>query len=176
MQSEIFREHAENCAALAEAASNEATFLRYKRMQVGWLALAHEQDWLDGKIGPLEMHAIPQVSPGCAAPRLSMASHERAARAASSAMEGKVNIQGCDLFDPTPELPDDTPIDRVQFPIRIHKALVAGGLRTLGEIRETSNDVLLNLQDLGTGSVFYLREALGLPSCDGVRPLEKKTR
>src|SRR5689334_14515013 len=92
------------------------------------------------------------------------------------AMEGKGNIQAGDLLDPTPELPDDTPIDRVQFPTRIHKALAAGGLKTVGEIRETSNDLLLNLQDLGSGSISYLREALGLPSCDGVRPLEKKPR
>lgn len=26
----------------------------------------------------------------------------------------------------------------------------------------------------GSGSISYLREALGLPSCDGVRPQEKK--
>jgi hypothetical protein len=62
MQSDIFREHAENCAVLAEAAPNEPTFLRYKRMQAAWLALAHEQDWLDGKIGPVKMHAMPQIS------------------------------------------------------------------------------------------------------------------
>jgi DNA-directed RNA polymerase alpha subunit len=91
-------------------------------------------------------------------------------------MEGKVNIQKGDLADPTPELPDDTPIDRVRFPTRIHKALSAGGLKTVGEIRETSNDLLLNLQDLGSDSISYLREALGLPSCDGVRPLEKEPR
>jgi DNA-directed RNA polymerase alpha subunit len=91
-------------------------------------------------------------------------------------MEGKVNIQEGGLADPTPELPDDTPIDRVQFPARIQKALAAGGLKTVGEIRETSNDMLLNLQDLGSGSISYLREVLGLPSCDGVRPLEEKSR
>jgi DNA-directed RNA polymerase alpha subunit len=65
-------------------------------------------------------------------------------------------------------LPDDTPIDRVQFPTRIHKALAAAGLKTIGEIRETSNEKLLDLQDLGSGSVSYLREAVGLPSCDGL--------
>ena len=91
-------------------------------------------------------------------------------------MEGKTNIQKGDLADPTPELPDNTPIDQVQFPARIHKALAAGGLKTVGEIRDTSNEMLLNLQDMGSGSIAYLREALGLPSCDGVRPLEKKPR
>src|SRR5579872_2311929 len=95
-------------------------------------------------------------------------------RNASLVMEREVNIQGGGgLLDPVPELPDDTPIIRVQFPTRIHKELVAGGLKTVGEIRETLNETLLNLQDLGSGSVSYLRETLGLPSCDGVRPLEK---
>ena len=51
-QSEIFRENAENCAHLAEAATNDPTFLRYKRMEAAWLALAEEQDWLDGEISP----------------------------------------------------------------------------------------------------------------------------
>ena len=91
-------------------------------------------------------------------------------------MDGNVNIQDGDLLGPTPELPDNTPIDRVQFPARIHKALAAGRFKTVGEIRETSNEMLLNLQGLGSSSIFYLREALGLPSCDGVRPLEKKPR
>ena len=51
-QSEIFRENAENCAHLAEAAANEPTFLRYKRMEAAWRALADEQDWLDGEVSP----------------------------------------------------------------------------------------------------------------------------
>ena len=51
-QSEIFRENAENCAQLAEGAVNEPTFLRYKRMEAAWLALADEQDWLDGEVSP----------------------------------------------------------------------------------------------------------------------------
>jgi hypothetical protein len=51
-QSEIFRENAENCAQLAETAANEPTFLRYKRMEAAWLALAKEQDWLDGDVSP----------------------------------------------------------------------------------------------------------------------------
>lgn len=89
-------------------------------------------------------------------------------------MEGKGNIQAGDLLDPTPELPDDTPLDRVQFPTRVQAALAASGLRTVGEIRESPNKMLLDLQDLGSGSVFYLREALGLPSCDGVRPSGRK--
>lgn len=51
-QSEIFRENAENCARLAETAANEPACRRYKRMEAAWLALADEQDWLDGEVSP----------------------------------------------------------------------------------------------------------------------------
>ena len=51
-QSEIFRENAENCAHLAENASSEPAFHRFKRMEAAWRALATEQDWLDGEIPP----------------------------------------------------------------------------------------------------------------------------
>jgi len=37
-QSDHFRENAENCARLAEAATNEPLQLRYKRMEAAWLA------------------------------------------------------------------------------------------------------------------------------------------
>jgi hypothetical protein len=52
-QSEIFRENAENCAHLAESASGEPAYLRYKRMEAAWRALADEQDWLDGEVSPV---------------------------------------------------------------------------------------------------------------------------
>lgn len=52
-QSEIFRENAEHCAHLAEAATTTPAYRRYKRMEAAWRALAHEQDWLDGEIAPI---------------------------------------------------------------------------------------------------------------------------
>lgn len=52
-QSEIFRENAEHCAQLAESATNDPAYRRYKRMEAAWRALAHEQDWLDGEIAPI---------------------------------------------------------------------------------------------------------------------------
>ena len=52
-QSDIFRENAENCVRLAEAAANEPSFKRYSRMAEAWRALADEQDWLDGEISPM---------------------------------------------------------------------------------------------------------------------------
>ena len=75
---------------------------------------------------------------------------------------------------PAPELPDDTPIDKVRFSARIRNAISAAGWKTVGEIREASDATLLSLQDLGKGSVTYLRQTLDLPSADGVRPHIKK--
>jgi hypothetical protein len=53
-QSDHFRENAENAPQLAERAQDEPTYLRYKRMEAAWRALADEQDWLDGVVGPEE--------------------------------------------------------------------------------------------------------------------------
>src|SRR6267378_3980756 len=78
------------------------------------------------------------------------------------------------MLYPAPELPDDTPIENVRFSTRIRNSVTAVGWKTVGEIREASDATLLGLPDLGPGSVTSLRETLGLPSCDGVRPLGKK--
>jgi hypothetical protein len=47
-----YRENADNCAQLAEAAENEPARKRFKRMEEAWRALAEEQDWLDGEKTP----------------------------------------------------------------------------------------------------------------------------
>ena len=52
------------------------------------------------------------------------------------------------LLEPTPELPDKTPTREVRFPTRIKNALFAAGLKTVGEVRETSDETLLSLPDL----------------------------
>ena len=75
------------------------------------------------------------------------------------------------MLYPAPELPDDTPVENVRFATRIRNALNAAGMKTIGEVRETSDDRLLSLPDLGSGSIAYLRETLGLPSTDGVQTL-----
>jgi hypothetical protein len=51
-ESDIYRQNADNCMQLAEAAQDEAAFKRFKRMEAAWLALAEEQDWLDGGQSP----------------------------------------------------------------------------------------------------------------------------
>src|SRR5216684_3981719 len=71
------------------------------------------------------------------------------------------------MLAPTPELPDDTPIERVLFSTRIQNALRAADLKTVGEVRE--NETLISLPDFGKGSLSDLRKKLGLPSTDGVR-------
>jgi DNA-directed RNA polymerase alpha subunit len=66
-----------------------------------------------------------------------------------------------ELLDPTPELADDTPIDRIRFPTRIRNVLAAERLKTVGEVREASDAMLMTLPDLGRGSIAYLRKTLG---------------
>ena len=78
------------------------------------------------------------------------------------------------LIDPSPELPDDTLVSRVQFSTRIQNVLSAAGLRTVGEVRRASDDMLLSLPDLGQGSVIHLRNTLGPPPTEGVGPAGKR--
>jgi hypothetical protein len=46
-------ENAENCAQLAEKATDQPTHLRYRRMEAAWRALAEEQEWLNGEVPPV---------------------------------------------------------------------------------------------------------------------------
>jgi DNA-directed RNA polymerase alpha subunit len=87
--------------------------------------------------------------------------------------EGEGQMTDRDLLDPTPELPDDTLIGDVEFPTRIRTVLASAGLKTVGEVREMSDEALLSLPDFGKTSIVYLREVLGLPSAAGVRPGKK---
>lgn len=48
-QSDAYRENSNNCRRLAEDALDEPQRKRYLRMAEAWLALAEEQDWLDGE-------------------------------------------------------------------------------------------------------------------------------
>jgi hypothetical protein len=62
-QSDIYRQNADNCMQLAEAAQNEAAYKRYKRMEAAWLALAEEQDWLDGERPPVDPNTRLKAKP-----------------------------------------------------------------------------------------------------------------
>ena len=57
-QSDIYRENAENCLQLAERAEGQPAYRRFSRMAQAWLALADEQDWLDGEISPLPVRDL----------------------------------------------------------------------------------------------------------------------
>ena len=90
----------------------------------------------------------------------------RAERLVREAAEGQ-------MVAPTPELPDDTPIERVLFSTRIQNALIAAGLKTVGEVREVSDETLDRVfPGFGRGSLSDLRKNLGLPSTDGVKAIE----
>ena len=78
------------------------------------------------------------------------------------------------MSDPSPELPDDTPIADLNLPTRIRNALVGGGVRTMGDVREMPDAKLLSFRDLGIESLSYIRKMFGLPSSQGVRPTGKE--
>jgi DNA-directed RNA polymerase alpha subunit len=77
-------------------------------------------------------------------------------------------------IDPAPELPDDTPLESVRFAARIRNVLSAAGMKTVGDVREAPDGSLLSLPELGKGSLSCLRAQLGLPSSDGVRPVDSR--
>ena len=138
-----------------------------------------EQRWA-ARFGSLAIPAAERKTLRNREARKAIADHEEAQRALHGNLErlreerlAREAAVGPMLY-PAPELPDDTPIENVRFSTRIRNALITAGLKTVGEIREASDAMLLNLQDLGKGSVADLRETLGLPSTDGVRPLGKK--
>src|SRR5258706_13815185 len=49
-QSDLYRQNAENCMLMAEAAQGKPAYKRYKLMELAWLTLAEEQDWLEGEL------------------------------------------------------------------------------------------------------------------------------
>ena len=65
------------------------------------------------------------------------------------------------MYDPDPNLPDDTLIEIVRFPTVLRNALMSSGLKTIGEVRATSDADLLRIPDLGNESVRYLRKMVG---------------
>jgi len=77
------------------------------------------------------------------------------------------------MLDPTPELPVMILlISDVEFPSRIRNG-VGGPQAYRPSVRcaRHRTTAMLSFQDLGKGSVTHLRETLGLPSTDGVRPV-----
>jgi DNA-directed RNA polymerase alpha subunit len=65
------------------------------------------------------------------------------------------------MFDLGPDLPDDTLLEMVRVPTRIRNAIKFAGLKTVGEIRDTTDAAFASIPNLGPGSVKWLREQLG---------------
>jgi len=65
------------------------------------------------------------------------------------------------VFDLGPNLPDDTLIEMVRIPTRVRNAMKFAGLKTVGEIRETTDQMFSSIPNLGPGSVKWLRERVG---------------
>jgi DNA-directed RNA polymerase alpha subunit len=65
------------------------------------------------------------------------------------------------MLEPSPQLPDGTLIADIALPTRIRNALSFAGLKTVGEVRQTSNETFLTFQDFGPRSIATLRRLLG---------------
>jgi hypothetical protein len=65
------------------------------------------------------------------------------------------------MFDPAPNLPDDTLIEMVRFSPLIRKSLNAAGLKAIGEIRAMPDDKLQRMRGVGNGSLAHLRKTIG---------------
>jgi hypothetical protein len=65
------------------------------------------------------------------------------------------------MFDPAPNLPDDTLIEMVHFSPLIRKSLNAAGLKTIGQIRAMSDDGLRRMRGVGASSFTHLRTTIG---------------
>jgi DNA-directed RNA polymerase alpha subunit len=64
-------------------------------------------------------------------------------------------------YVPDPDLPDDAPIEQIRLPPMIKRALVAAGLKSVGDVRKASDEMLLSIQNIGQSSVTCLRNKLG---------------
>ena len=64
------------------------------------------------------------------------------------------------MFDLDPNLPDDTLPEMVRISTGIRNAVRLAGLKTIGELRETTDETLASLPDLGRGSINWLRVRL----------------
>jgi len=65
------------------------------------------------------------------------------------------------MFDPAPDLSDETLIETVRFPTILRNALMAAGLKSIGEIRARPDDELGRITRIGKESLTYLRRTIG---------------
>lgn len=77
------------------------------------------------------------------------------------------------LIKPTPELPDDTPIELVRLPSRLANALAVSDLKTVGDVRDASDASLLAYQNFGAKSLDHVRKTLGVSSNAKATPRQR---
>jgi DNA-directed RNA polymerase alpha subunit len=65
------------------------------------------------------------------------------------------------MFDLGPDLSDDILIEMVRIPTRIRNAVKYAGLKTIGDLRETTDETFASIPHLGLGSVKWLRARIG---------------
>jgi DNA-directed RNA polymerase alpha subunit len=65
------------------------------------------------------------------------------------------------MFDLGPDLPDNTLVEVVRLPTRIRNAIQYAGLKTIGDLRDTTDKTFASIPNLGPGSVKWLRAQLG---------------
>jgi DNA-directed RNA polymerase alpha subunit len=65
------------------------------------------------------------------------------------------------MFDLGPDLSDEILIELVRTPTRIRNAVKYAGLKTMGDLRETTDETFASIPNLGSGSVKWLRARLG---------------
>ena len=64
------------------------------------------------------------------------------------------------MFDLGPDLPNETLVEMVRLPTRIRNAVKFAGLKTIGDLRETTDETFASIPNLGAGSVKWLRAQL----------------
>jgi len=64
------------------------------------------------------------------------------------------------MFDPAPNLPDDTLIEMVRFPTVLRNALISAGIKTIGDIRATPDLQLGRVTRIGKESLAFLRNTV----------------
>ena len=62
------------------------------------------------------------------------------------------------MFDLGPDLPHDTLVEMVRLPTRIRNAVKFAGLKTIGDLREATDEMFASIPNLGPGSVKVARE------------------
>jgi hypothetical protein len=81
------------------------------------------------------------------------------------------------MFDPAPNLQDDTLIETVRFPTIVRNALISGGLRTIGDIRARPDGELRRMRGIGPGRLSFLRKTFGSgPSNSPPSPTTQKRK